>query len=615
VLPVSPQECGDVLKAQPHPGSSGVRPGYWTTADGVTVLPAPEMLPRIQDLLTRTWEQKYTRDRKDSGTGGKVPTGGRVTNVLRVENHKAFSAYHAHLLRVKSSRESGQVRGFRACTDGLPMTEKLDKGANEMFLWHGTNPEAANSIAKNDFKLTLAGKEKGSMFGPGIYLAENSSKSDEYAKEGDGVFVGQCALLLCRAVAGKVLTVEHAADHSSAVLSGSYDSVCGDRRAAVGTYREMIFFSPYAVYCEYVVLYTRSFGEVLATPAAPTPATPAPATAAPSNEVKEVVDPKPAAPAPATTVPSNAPSKVKEVADPQPSPTKTFEAFDNVNLLSGFTSRAAARFSEDVPPGCRLRRSMEYVKGSEGPGPWQWYGWQVSMPGARFRVSCWIKFLKQVPPPSGNFGLKIHGRTDNGWLRDVSADQWVRISAEGLNTNGDYGWVLLIFDSLQKRQTVRFTDFRLEVFDNPAKPGGLETRMAFDGELTPGFATPGGVRFSQDVPPGCGLTRSMEYVKDFRGGRGGQWYGWQVASGSRFKLTCWIKFLERVPPPSGNFGLKIHGRVDNSWLARAVPDKWTKISTEGACTHGDANWILLIFDSVQEPQTVRFSGLAVEIVS
>lgn len=402
-----------MLKQQPHPGSSDVRPDYWTTAGGVTVLPAPEMLPQMQDLLTRTWEQKYTRDRKASGTGGQVPTGGRVTNVLRVENHEAFSAYHAHLLRVKSSRESGQVQGFRACTDGLPMTEKLDKDANEMFLWHGTNPEAADSIARNTFDLTFVGKEKGSMFGPGIYLAENSSKSDEYAKEGSGIFMGQCALLLCRAVAGKVLTVEHAADHSSAVLSGCYDSVCGDRRAAVGTFREMIFFNPYAVYCEYVVLYTRGFSEVPDTP----------------------------------------------------SPAKTFEAFDNINLLSGFTSRPAVLFSDDVPPGCRLARSMEYVKSFEGSKGFQWYGWQVSMPGARLRVSCWIKFLKQVPPPSPNFGLKIHGRTDNGWLRDVSADQWVRISAEGPNTGGDHGWVLLIFDTLQQLQTVRFTDFRLEAFD------------------------------------------------------------------------------------------------------------------------------------------------------
>ena len=146
-----------------------------------------------------------------------------------------------------------------------------DRGINQEDC-AGTNPVAADAIARSDFDMARAGSAKGTMFGPGIYLAENASKSDEYAKEGDGIFVGQCALLLCRATAGKVVTTPEKADHSALVTSGTYDCVCGDRRAAVGTFREMVFFDSAAVYTEYIIIYHRLYDEqppVPAVPAAP----------------------------------------------------------------------------------------------------------------------------------------------------------------------------------------------------------------------------------------------------------------------------------------------------------------------------------------------------------
>mmetsp|Transcript_14503 Transcript_14503/g.41538 ORF Transcript_14503/g.41538 Transcript_14503/m.41538 type:complete len:264 (+) Transcript_14503:222-1013(+) len=258
---------------------------------------------------------------------------------------------------------------------------------------------------------------------------------------------------------------------------------------------------------------------------------------------------------------------------------------------------------------------MEYVKSKPGPKAWQWYGWNVSLPGAWFRVSCWIKFVGKVPGPSGNFGIKIHGQTDNSWLRKASADEWIRISAVGNNTNGDRSWVLLIFDSLQEPQVVRFTDLILEAFEGSGVPAET-TYAAFDGENpASGFATPGGVHYSTDVPDGCNLALSMEYIKTTKGRQGMQWYGWQVdRPGVLFRVSCQIKFLEKVPPPSNNFGLKIHGKTDNSWLTHVVPGKWAHISSSGASTHGDRNWILLIFDSIEEPQTVRFTDLKLEVL-
>ena len=202
--------------------------------------------------MNKTWRVKYSRDR---GKDGRVPTGATVLNVLRVENHQIFATYARQLTKVVQIRGACQL--FPVATAGS--IGDVDQIVNEMHLFHGTNPAAADAIARTDFRLDKAGSAVGTMFGPGIYLAENASKSDEYAKEGDGIFMGMYALLLCRAVAGSVFTSSEKADHSAQVLCGSYDSVCGDRLAAVGTFREMVFFDQSNVYTEFIILYSRSF--------------------------------------------------------------------------------------------------------------------------------------------------------------------------------------------------------------------------------------------------------------------------------------------------------------------------------------------------------------------
>merc|ERR1712032_983861 len=153
----------------------------------------------MQELVSRTWRTKYTRDRKAANKSSRVPSGARVLNVLRVENHNTFQRY-SHQLSVMKSK--GVAERFPVLTDGFD--KSVDESVNEMFLFHGTNPEAADSIARTDFDVARVGSAVGTMFGPGLYLAENASKSDEYAKEGAGIFVGQYALLLCRALAGRV---------------------------------------------------------------------------------------------------------------------------------------------------------------------------------------------------------------------------------------------------------------------------------------------------------------------------------------------------------------------------------------------------------------------------
>jgi hypothetical protein len=125
---------------------------------------------------------------------------------------------------------------------------------------HGTNPTSAVAILRTDFKIDLAGVSGGTMFGPGVYLAESSSKADEYAHEDkDGAYKGLYAMLICRGVTGHPFVTETPGDHSERVLSGEFDCVLGDREKAKGTYREFIFFHEESIFPEYAVFYRREY--------------------------------------------------------------------------------------------------------------------------------------------------------------------------------------------------------------------------------------------------------------------------------------------------------------------------------------------------------------------
>merc|ERR1712159_349010 len=81
--------------------------------------------------------------------------------------------------------------------------------ANEFLLFHGTKPSSAASICDDGFHVNLAGSKSGTLYGPGIYLAERSSKADEYAEDDhEGLYQGLYAMLLCRATCGAMNVCE-----------------------------------------------------------------------------------------------------------------------------------------------------------------------------------------------------------------------------------------------------------------------------------------------------------------------------------------------------------------------------------------------------------------------
>mmetsp|Transcript_293 Transcript_293/g.877 ORF Transcript_293/g.877 Transcript_293/m.877 type:complete len:873 (-) Transcript_293:185-2803(-) len=212
----------------------------------------------LQQMLDSTFRRVLTRDRHpddDAPEGEEMP--------FRLELVHAFRSEHAVLFR--------RFQRARAARDGLEeafsvktsqpascLTQRL--GLGEAFLFHGTNPSSAMSILRTGFVLDHAGSSTGTMFGAGIYMAECSSKSDEYGHDdGGNTYPSLNAILVCRCYVGRPYVAQQAGEHTVHAREQGFDCVCGDRESKVGTYREFIFFDEAQVYPEFAAIYRRQY--------------------------------------------------------------------------------------------------------------------------------------------------------------------------------------------------------------------------------------------------------------------------------------------------------------------------------------------------------------------
>eukprot|EP00931_Biecheleriopsis_adriatica_P114892 TRINITY_DN90771_c0_g1_i1.p1 TRINITY_DN90771_c0_g1~~TRINITY_DN90771_c0_g1_i1.p1 ORF type:complete len:587 (-),score=109.32 TRINITY_DN90771_c0_g1_i1:67-1782(-) len=155
--------------------------------------------------------------------------------------------------------------------------EPLDAGINEWRTLHGANIKACKGICDSNFRLKLAGtgatwkvdgKTSGKpLYGYGVYLAERSTKSDEYAeeiREGLNIDIGCHAMLVVRAVGGLCRVVDtnefDTDDLKRDVLDGPYHSVLGDRTVKLGKpFREVVVYDSSQLFPEFILYYKRKF--------------------------------------------------------------------------------------------------------------------------------------------------------------------------------------------------------------------------------------------------------------------------------------------------------------------------------------------------------------------
>jgi len=222
-----------------------------------------EEVASLQQLFDASLRKKYTRDRK----GGGVPDRLLVTRGDRIQNVKNWMEYSQRRSQIKSALSKND-HGLLTEIDDLktagilPDCDKwrLDVGANEQWLFHGTNDNAAGAITKGDFLVSMAGSNAGTLYGKGLYLAESVSKSDEYTDENAS---GERCMLVCRSALGFVNYNDEPNPDPNVLVSsctkGSYHCVLGDREKLRGTFREIIVYDDDQVYPEYVLWYKRVY--------------------------------------------------------------------------------------------------------------------------------------------------------------------------------------------------------------------------------------------------------------------------------------------------------------------------------------------------------------------
>lgn len=217
-----------------------------------------KLLAIVQELVDHTFLSKRTKDRG----GFEMPVRLEVTEVVKVQNIFSWMAYSNTRANIASklNEQMPLSSEIRTASFDHPLASTilggLDESAAEHWLFHGSTASAVKGITNTDFRLDLAGSHKGTLYGHGLYCAECSSKADEYAEPEDGL----CRMLLCRAVLGRILhdtSIKPNGQELARICCADFDSLCGDRWAAVGTYREFVFFNTGQIYPEYVIVYRR----------------------------------------------------------------------------------------------------------------------------------------------------------------------------------------------------------------------------------------------------------------------------------------------------------------------------------------------------------------------
>jgi hypothetical protein len=238
-------------------------PTYWQNPQVLSLKQAVAIascdhdeIAAMQHIFDHTFKRVLTRDRSYD------PLADSEEMPYRLEVVHAFRSENANLHRNFSERRleyTGPTHLQPKTLDaGAHLNSRL--GVGEALLYHGTNPSSAMGILKNGFVLNHAGKSTGTMFGSGMYLAECSSKSDEYARDDNGgTYPGLMALLVCRCLVGNPSVVQEPGDYTSKAKEQGFDCVVGDRESKVGTYREFIFFDERQVIPEYAVIYRRQY--------------------------------------------------------------------------------------------------------------------------------------------------------------------------------------------------------------------------------------------------------------------------------------------------------------------------------------------------------------------
>lgn len=139
---------------------------------------------------------------------------------------------------------------FPGMPNALRWQSTFDSSVNEVLLWHGTKAAFVDTIAAHGFDERVCNLN--GMFGAGLYFAQESCKSGQYAEKGPD---NSHWFFLCRVILGRWYEPLSTMQHARKAPDG-FDSVVftpGTTTQIVGHHREFIVYDRYQAYPEYIL--------------------------------------------------------------------------------------------------------------------------------------------------------------------------------------------------------------------------------------------------------------------------------------------------------------------------------------------------------------------------
>lgn len=223
---------------------------------------------RLVDCESEGFVAQFQNLLRQTGVHCGTSANARVQSVRRIENIPLWREYaskkrslverhRAHAIQVKPLSPPVMFGG----RDLVGALGHLDSLSNEKYLFHGTSSHIAELISEHGFDERVA--SLGGLYGGGIYFAEASCKSLQYAPAEDGLH----RMLYCRVLLGdphytqqQMTQVRRPPDRrgSSGLL---YDAVVANSGAMAGArsgrqeHREFIVYDRTQVYPEFLVTF------------------------------------------------------------------------------------------------------------------------------------------------------------------------------------------------------------------------------------------------------------------------------------------------------------------------------------------------------------------------
>ncbi|CAH1787704.1 unnamed protein product [Owenia fusiformis] len=243
----------------------------------------PKLKHEIEKICQVEWGQGGTWKSGIVGNGsdarGLTHTNIKIKKIQSVQNPQQFKKYNTHQQAMCKKAVDGDIHSI-GNGELVPFTSTLGVSSldsllvpqiNECFLFHGAKPESVDGIVSQgpDSRLTV-----NSMMGNGVYMAESSTKADQYADPKDQRSGGEKKMFLMRAQLGNIHVanevyafrrppcVEYGKGCNNKICSAHTpcDSVLAVKRpggAGRLLFREFIVYDNSQVYPEFLITYER----------------------------------------------------------------------------------------------------------------------------------------------------------------------------------------------------------------------------------------------------------------------------------------------------------------------------------------------------------------------